>query len=90
MCCFAVVTALALHLETPRHQTRIYDEKKKKKESGECGLVSRTRPCIAPKHLIVKLGARLAKNVALDVFITEHAVRVDGLQYANKVVETGI
>lgn len=45
---------------------------------------------IAPKHLPTHLGARLAKNVALDVFITENAVRVHVLQHANKVIETGI
>jgi len=45
---------------------------------------------IAPKHLAAKLGARLAKDVALDILITEHAVWVDVLQYVNKVVETRI
>jgi len=48
------------------------------------------RARITPKHFVTKLGVCLAKDVALDVFVTENAVWVDVLQHANIVIETGI
>lgn len=45
---------------------------------------------VVPKHPAIKLWACLAKDVALDVFITEHPAGVDILQHANKVVKSGV
>lgn len=45
---------------------------------------------MVPKHPAIKFGACPAKDVALDIFITENPVGVDVFQHANKVVETGI
>lgn len=45
---------------------------------------------MASEHLVIKFRTGPAKDVALDIFIAESAVRVNVLQYANKVVKTGI
>ncbi|KAG8215223.1 ubiquitin-conjugating enzyme/RWD-like protein [Butyriboletus roseoflavus] len=56
-----------------------------------CKLYRDNRPAgMVPKHPAIKLWTSLAKDVALDVFITENPAGVDVLQHAYKVVETGI